>query len=217
MLEKEIWGQLENFSRYLISNKGRIKCISRRNNAYNNYYSADYIMRDFNYKGYRKIQLTNDDGKKITMFVHRLVALVFLPKIDGKTLVNHKDGNKNNNFVENLEWCTSRENVHHAINTGLLKTKAGHVLPKHKKMLPEELHKLQITILNKNRKQANQRAKELFSKKINQCDLQGNFIKTWNSTREIERKLGFAHSHIGNVCKQKRKTAYGYIWRYADR
>ena len=216
MLEKEKWKQLKNFSRYLISNKGRVKCILRRNNAYNNYYVADYIMRDFNFKGYRKIQLTNDDGKRITISVHRLVALAFLPKIDGKNLVNHKDGNKQNNCVENLEWCNNTENIHHAINTGLLKTKTGHVLPKRQKMSLDELHKLQTETLNKYRAKANKRAKELFSKKINQYDLEENFIKTWNSAREVERELGFYHTHICNVCKLKRKTAYGYIWRYAN-
>lgn len=216
MLEKENWRQIEQFSRYLISNKGRVKCVLRRNNAHNNYYVADYIMRDFNSKGYRKIQLTNNNGKKISMFVHRLVAIAFLPNPENKPQVNHKDGNKNNNCVENLEWCTSRENIHHAINTGLLKTKAGCVLPKRKRMSSEDLHDFQTEMLNKYRVKANQRAKELFSNKINQYDLEGNFIKSWNSARNIERNLGFAHSHICNVCKQKRKTAYGYLWRYVN-
>lgn len=214
MRQKENWSKLENFSRYLISDKGRVKCILRRNNAYNNYYKADYIMQQFNYKGYRKIQLTNDSGKRVTMFVHRLVALAFLPQTVGKKFINHKDGNKTNNCVENLEWCTQQENIHHAINTGLLSTKAGHVLPKREKSPPEELHRIQKETLDKYRTRANQQAAKLFSKKINQYDLNENFIKTWDSSKQIERELHFPHSHVNNVCKGKRKTAYGYIWRY---
>lgn len=216
MLKEEVWGQLENLSRYRISNKGRVKCVLRRNNAYNNYYKADYIMKDFDFKGYRRIQLRTDDGKTLTIGVHRLVALVFLPLVEGKTLVNHKDGNKSNNNVENLEWCTNQENIHHAINTGLLKTKNGFVLPRREKLSSDVLRELQIKTLNKHRSQANRRAKELFSKRIEQLDLSGNHIKTWCGSREIERELGISHSQIIAVCKGKRKTSHGYIWKYAD-
>lgn len=216
MPNEEVWGQLENLSRYRISNKGRVKCILRRNNAYNNYYKANYIMKDFNNKGYRRIQLRTDNGKKLTIGVHRLVALTFLPKVEGKTIVNHIDGNKSNNNVENLEWCTHQENVYHVINTGLLKTKNGFVLPKREKLPPDDLRELQIRTLDKYRSQANRRAKELFSKRIDQFDLKGNYVKTWCSSREIERELKISHSQISNVCKGKRKTSHGFIWKYSD-
>ena len=61
------------------------------------------------------------DGKRKKVKVHRMVAETFLPKIDGKNIVNHKDGNTHNYCLENLEWCTSQENSLHAINTGLTK------------------------------------------------------------------------------------------------
>lgn len=58
-------------------------------------------------------------GKQKLCSVHRLIALTFIPNPENKPYVNHKDGNKNNNKVSNLEWCTHQENVDHAVKTGL--------------------------------------------------------------------------------------------------
>lgn len=64
--------------------------------------------------GYLRTQF---DGK--TRTVHRVIAMAFLPAENGKDFVNHKDGNKKNNHVENLEWCTRTENMKHAYSHGL--------------------------------------------------------------------------------------------------
>ena len=69
--------------------------------------------------GYLRTQF---DGK--TRMIHRVIANAFLPKVDGKFFVNHKDGNKQNNSAENLEWCTRNENMKHAYALGL-KSSAG--------------------------------------------------------------------------------------------
>lgn len=61
-----------------------------------------------------------------TFMVHRLVAKAFLPKVEGKNFINHKDGNKLNNHVDNLEWCTIKENNQHARDTGLWVQPRGH-------------------------------------------------------------------------------------------
>ena len=71
-------------------------------------------------RGYCQVDL----GKK-TVKVHRLVALAFIPTIEGKTQVNHIDGNKQNNHVSNLEWCDNAENQTHAYVTGLEKPMCG--------------------------------------------------------------------------------------------
>lgn len=59
-------------------------------------------------------------SKAVLIKVHRAVAETYLPNIDNKPVVNHKDGNKINNNIENLEWCTFQENTLHALSTGLI-------------------------------------------------------------------------------------------------
>ncbi len=69
-------------------------------------------------RGYKTICLSKD-GKPSYFYVHRLVAITFLPNPEQKKMVNHKDGNKENNCVENLEWCSREENTRHAFLNGL--------------------------------------------------------------------------------------------------
>lgn len=68
--------------------------------------------------GYPVVYLSKDDKSK-TLKVHRLVAKAFIPNPDNKPQVNHKDGNKLNYSIDNLEWCTAQENIRHAHELGL--------------------------------------------------------------------------------------------------
>ena len=63
------------------------------------------------------------DKKPKTFLVHRLVAYAFIPEVEEKTSINHKDGNPRNNHVDNLEWCNHLENNRHAFKNGLMYTK----------------------------------------------------------------------------------------------
>lgn len=71
------------------------------------------------YKRYATTSLTIN-GKQKHFYVHRLVGQAFIPNLLNKPQINHIDGNTNNNNVENLEWCTSKENMKHAVETGLI-------------------------------------------------------------------------------------------------
>lgn len=72
-------------------------------------------------RGYLTMKLIT--GKKHTAaFVHRLVAYAYMVKPEGKTQINHMDGDRLNNSVDNLEWCTSSENLRHAVNLNLIKS-----------------------------------------------------------------------------------------------
>ena len=115
MCEEEVWKSIDWFTGdeyilnglYKISSFGRV--LSCRSNS---------ILRCASTGGYRSVQLKKSPIRK-TINVHRLVALAFLPIVHGKDIVNHIDGNKQDNYSENLEWCTLSENTQHSYSSGL--------------------------------------------------------------------------------------------------
>lgn len=103
---------IEGFSKYYITESGSV--IGPRGHAL-----ATGVTSD----GYHLIPLYDDDGNQKTFSLHRLVALTFIPNDEGKEQVNHINGDKSDNRVENLEWCTKAENMRHAVDNGLIPTK----------------------------------------------------------------------------------------------
>jgi hypothetical protein len=104
-----IWETVEACDRYEVSTRGEV-----RNKE------TMQILRPAIYKsGYGGVTLCRHPEKRSTKLIHRLVALAFLDNSDSKSQVNHKDGNKLNNFLSNLEWATPAENTRHAWETGL--------------------------------------------------------------------------------------------------
>lgn len=99
---KEIWKEIDD--RYSISNLGRVK---------SNYANKERILKSFkDAKGYLKVDLRHGDKRK-TMFVHRLVAFAFMSNPNNLPEVNHKDENKENNCVDNLEFCDTKYNCNY--------------------------------------------------------------------------------------------------------
>lgn len=166
---------------YQVSNYGRVKTIKIRNSV--NIHNQTKILKQCESKfGYYIVNLSNKSQR-----VHRLVALTFIPNLKNYYCVNHIDGNKHNNKIDNLEWCTSSYNNYEAYRLGL---KQGSFKNKYGKNNPN-------------------------SKKIIRYDLYKNKIDEWYGTGDIKRKLGYSPISILNCCKGKSISAYGYLWSYA--
>lgn len=106
---------------YQVSNYGRVKSLEREYTDCNGvtYHIKGRIMKlALNHKGYLIVHLSNNHNDE-NRLVHRLVADAFIPVVIGKNQINHIDGNKLNNNVLNLEWCTNSENMAHAVDNGL--------------------------------------------------------------------------------------------------
>lgn len=123
---KEVWEQYKD-TIYEVSNLGRVRSKKIRVKV-NPIDKRDYITtrggnirKSYNKEnGYKAVMLKIDDSKR-SYLIHRLVAECFLPNPNNYRCVNHKDGDKTNNKVDNLEWCTHQENMIHAYKNGLIK------------------------------------------------------------------------------------------------
>lgn len=118
----EIWKDVMNYEGlYKVSNLGRVKRLERKDS--NGRTLKEMIMKTNKNgdkkRGYYERVYLSKDGIKKQMRVHRLVAQSFIPNPNKKEQVNHIDGNKLNNNVNNLEWATGSENLKHAIDIGL--------------------------------------------------------------------------------------------------
>ncbi len=119
---QEIWEDIEGFEGlYQVSNLGNVKNI-RRNRI---------LKPGVCKSGYYTVSLYKNKTAK-TYKVSRLVISHFVPNVDCKPYCNHIDGNKLNDRLDNLEWCTQKENVHHANSTGLRKAWKGETSPNSK-------------------------------------------------------------------------------------
>lgn len=113
---EEIWKDIPNYEGiYQISNVGRVKRLERksRNGHCNVTYKELIFKNQLNKDGYVELSFRKNLLQKHVL-VHRLVAISFIPNPENKKTVNHKNGIKTDNRVENLEWATQKENTQHA-------------------------------------------------------------------------------------------------------
>jgi hypothetical protein len=120
---EEIWKDIPEYEGlYQISNLGNVK--SQHSNRMNGQRPGKLLKITLMKNGYMSLELRMSDTNKRHL-VHRLIAEVFIPNPDNRPVVNHINGIKNDNRIENLEWCTQSENIRHAIDTGLRGTSFG--------------------------------------------------------------------------------------------
>jgi len=118
---KVLWKDINDYKGlYQISNTGLVKSLSRKVIGGNNIRTLKerILKHNVNKKGYKYVNLHRENNS-LTVTIHRLVAVHFLPCSENELQVNHKDCNKLNNNVDNLEWCTPEENTKHAVKNSL--------------------------------------------------------------------------------------------------
>lgn len=219
---------------YYITEDG--KCYNEKTNK--------FLKGQNNYKnGYLSYNLTLPNGNKKRCYAHRLVAIAYIPNPHNKKEVNHIDGDKKNNNVENLEWVTSKENKRHALEKELKKQKHVFCFTKDKKLVAEyksiaEAARSVGISSSLIQQEVNKGIKALsggfywsYDKKIektikyknlgkakpvNQYTKDGKFLMTYPSTGIAAKALNCNNSHIGECCRGKIKSYKGFVFRYVE-
>lgn len=201
----EEWRKIKGYELYEVSNFGRVR---------SNQKTECVILKTSLKRGYCGVTIYNEKGK-IQISVHRLVAEAFIPNPENKPQVNHKDGNKQNNTVENLEWVTQSENALHAYRIFCLifgmtgkhhseeakeKVRNAHIGSKHSEETKEKM-----------RESAKKLGNSPHAKRVRNIDTGEIF----NCVTEAGAKYG-NRRNISLCCSGKRKTCGGYRWEYVD-
>ena len=120
----EQWKDIKGYEGlYRISTNGRVLALERI--IYSNHTPSrkitlkQMIMSLSMNTGYHRVSLTDRDGKNKSFYVHRLMAVAFIPNPLNRNEINHKNGIRGDNTLSNIEWCTHSENIQHAVRTGL--------------------------------------------------------------------------------------------------
>ena len=207
--------------------------------------TTNYILSKSSQQDYKFVGLIIN-GKQKRMRVHRMVALAFIDNPDNKPYVNHINGNRSDNNVENLEWVTPSENTQHAVDTGLFKSGRARAVVQYN-LNGEQMATFEsaseaarqtggsqskITMCcRRQRDSANdyqwryyddiqdvQKIEKKFitGKKVAQCDEEGNILKIYPSFKEAARAVNGTSSAISRVCSGTNIRHKGYKWKLVE-
>lgn len=197
LLPREKWKDIKKYEgKYQVSNLGNVRSL--------NYHRENKIKRlkkSNDKAGYLVVGLCKN-GKIRTYKVHRLVAEAFIFNPDNLPQINHKDENKNNNSVFNLEWCTSKYNNNYGNRTDKAKEKL-----KGRTFSEEHKKKLSDSRKGKFKSSENPNSKKAYCIEKD---------KIYNSTREASEDINCCQSFISLVCSGKRENAKGYHFSYIE-
>lgn len=180
--------KVKDFEDYTIDETGNVFSI-RKNK---------YLKQTINRNGYCKVTLQKYKYRKM-FSVHRLVAQAYLKNYSNTLQVNHINGIKTDNRVENLEMVTAKENMQKAVEIGLF-DKCKEI--QRKNAIKNNLGKYHIL------------ASESVKKRVAKYDKNNNLIQVYNSITEASRKNNINITSISYSANGKRKTGGGYIWHF---
>ena len=207
--------------------------------------ATNYILSQSSQQDYRFVTLLLTEGQK-RMRVHRMVAETFIENPDNKPYVNHINGNRSDNNVENLEWVTPSENTKHAVETGLFQSGRAKAVIQYN-LNGEQMATFEsaseaarqtgssqskITMCCRRQRQtANdyqwryyddiqdvQKIEKKFitGKQVAQCDEDGNILAIFPSFKEAAKAVNGTSSAISRVCSGTNIRHKGYKWKLVD-
>ena len=185
---KEVWKDVVGYEGlYEVSDLGNVR-VSRVGSPF--FMKCKSIQK--NNKGYLTVLLSDGKGVQKRRTIHRIVAEAFLDNAEHYPQINHKDENKTNNCVDNLEWCSQSYNVNYS-------------LERH----PER------TLSHKHQKHVVRNGKRM-ALRVQQLTLDGEIVREWDNSRTVFLETGMSDWSISQCCRGIWKTAYGFKWQYAN-
>lgn len=195
---KEVWKDIKGYEGlYQISNLGRVKSVERVitcKNGMKHKVKEKIKKQILQNTGYYGVNLSKESKPDLKL-IHRLIMEAFVPNPDNHPYVNHIDGDKTNNSLDNLEWCTPSQNNKHAWSTGLRK------------------------VTQNIRDNCSKISKLKTGKRLHSHDRKVLCITTgeiFDSPVDAENKYGIRNGYVGKVARGYQKTTKGMKFKYID-